>query len=201
MADLRPSRTPQAILEAPLGLHRAIDCLADRREPIRNAALLFLIHIADGQTENQKALGALNTFEVVFEILEQEGGVDGGIVAQDCLALLSTLLGGNHMNQMMMRDTGFGRFVRLLEVGNEDLFPHEREQRDANLMWALKVIRHFVVPGGVGTTENQTALAGLRYQNYEGELVPQVGEQCVLMRVLDIAFSPSFEWAVRAEVA
>jgi hypothetical protein len=37
----------------------------------------------------------------------------------------------------------------------EELPAHAREQRDTNLRYALRVVRLFVVPGGLGTQANQ----------------------------------------------
>jgi intracellular protein transport protein USO1 len=45
-----------------------------------------------------------NAFDILFTIIEQEGGVDGGIVGQDCLSLLGNLLRYNSSNQVVLCD-------------------------------------------------------------------------------------------------
>lgn len=128
---------------------------------IRPEAILLIIHIAEGHTDNQKALGALETFETVFDIIAMEGGVDGSIVVQDCLQLLSNMLSSNFSNQTYVRNfIGFGTLAAMFVQPENELPPGENEQtrqRNANLLYALRVVRHFVVPGGLGTTENQVS--------------------------------------------
>jgi hypothetical protein len=67
---------------------------------VRNETLLVLIALTDGNPEIQKLVAFENAFEVLFAIIEQEGGVDGGIVVQDCLQLLGNLLRYNSSNQV-----------------------------------------------------------------------------------------------------
>jgi intracellular protein transport protein USO1 len=62
--------------------------------------LLVLIGLTDGNPEIQKLVAFENAFEILFVIIEQEGGVDGGIVVQDCLQLLANLLRYNSSNQV-----------------------------------------------------------------------------------------------------
>ena len=62
--------------------------------------LLVLIGLTDGNPEIQKLVAFENAFELLFAIVEQEGGVDGGIVVQDCLQLLANLLRYNSSNQV-----------------------------------------------------------------------------------------------------
>jgi hypothetical protein len=62
--------------------------------------LLVLIGLTEGNPEIQKLVAFENAFEVLFAIMEQEGGVDGGIVVHDCLQLLANLLRYNSSNQV-----------------------------------------------------------------------------------------------------
>jgi hypothetical protein len=61
---------------------------------------LVLISLTEGNPEIQKLVAFENAFEQLFLIIEQEGGVDGGIVVQDCLSLLGNLLRYNSSNQV-----------------------------------------------------------------------------------------------------
>ena len=82
--------------------------------------------------------------------------MEGGIVTQDCLQLMTNLLSFNFSNQNHFRETGnVPRLAKLFVLPEEELAPYAREQRDTNLRYALRVARLFVVPGGLGTQANQ----------------------------------------------
>jgi len=61
---------------------------------------LVLIALTEGNPEIQKLVAFENAFETLLVVIEQEGGVDGGIVVQDCLQLLTNLLRYNSSNQV-----------------------------------------------------------------------------------------------------
>jgi len=63
--------------------------------------------MTDGNAEIQKLVAFENAFETLFGIMEQEGGVDGGIVVQDSLQLLANLLRYNSSNQVRRQGTSF----------------------------------------------------------------------------------------------
>ena len=89
-----------------------VESLNDNREAVRNGilrnlkiklileTLLVLIGLTEGNPEIQKLVAFENAFELLFAIMEQEGGVDGGIVVHDCLQLLANLLRYNSSNQV-----------------------------------------------------------------------------------------------------
>src|SRR5271155_5208798 len=90
------------------------------RKITHSETLLTLIGLTEGNPEIQKLVAFENAFELLFAIIEGEGGVDGGIVAQDCLQLLANLLRYNSSNQVipftlvcLCRIT-FGRLVVFL---------------------------------------------------------------------------------------
>lgn len=166
--------------------------------------ILLLIHLSSGHTDIQKLIAFQNAFEMVFNIIEQEGGVDGGIIAQDCLQLLTNLLSFNFSNQNHFRETGnVPRLAKLFNLGEEEVPEFQRVQRDTNVRYALRLLRLFVVPGGMGTQANQVCglslesvvvLTGLGGQN----MLAAAG---ILHLVLKVAFTPTCDVAVRAEVA
>lgn len=59
----------------------------------------MLIHLTKGNPNIQKIVAFENAFDRLFDIIAQEGGVDGGIVVEDCLLLMLNLLRGNNSNQ------------------------------------------------------------------------------------------------------
>jgi len=119
--------------------------------------LLTLIGLSDGNPEIQKLVAFENAFELLFAIIEGEGGVDGGIVAQDCLQLLTNLLRYNSSNQNYFRETrGIQRLVGVLPSG--DNAGHWPPQRTSNTILALAVTRVLIPKGGTVTLGNQEAL-------------------------------------------
>jgi hypothetical protein len=116
----------------------------------------LIINLSSGHTDIQKLIAFENAFERIFSIIETEGGVDGGIVTQDCLQLLNNLLSFNVSNQSYFRETGcVPRLARLFEFSQELVPFYAKEQRDRNIEYAMRVCRLFVVPGGLGAAANQ----------------------------------------------
>ena len=70
-------------------------------------ALLILLHLTKGNANIQKIVAFENAFDRIFDIIAQEGGVEGGIVVEDCLLLMLNLLRGNNSNQNFFKE---GRF-------------------------------------------------------------------------------------------
>jgi len=107
----RSALIQKCLLSSALGISRLVASLNDNREAVRNGipvgrrritveTLLVLIGLTEGNPEIQKLVAFENAFEMLFAIMEQEGGVDGGIVAHDCLQLLANLLRYNSSNQV-----------------------------------------------------------------------------------------------------
>ena len=69
-------------------------------EMLRNEALLLLPAMLAGNPDLQKIVAFSGAFEKLFEILNQEGGSDGGIVVQDAITVLGCLLRFNVSNQV-----------------------------------------------------------------------------------------------------
>lgn len=70
------------------------------REMLRNEALLLLPVMVAGNTDFQKIVAFSGAFEKLFEIIDKEGGIDGGIVVQDTLTAVGSLLRFNVSNQV-----------------------------------------------------------------------------------------------------
>ncbi|KAI9835376.1 MAG: hypothetical protein M1838_005313, partial [Thelocarpon superellum] len=187
----RPERTQECVFTAPLGISRLVAILDDRRDVIRNEGLLLLTSLTPSSPELQKLVAFENAFDRIFSLITAEGSLSqGGIVIQDCLSLLANLLRLNVSNQSFFRETGCVPKLAVLigdavcEQDDEEGVPAwAKPQRDKNLWGVLAVVRLFLVRGGLGTHQNQTAF----------------WSSGILSHVLQLAFSPTADLAVRAE--
>lgn len=192
----RPERTQECVYTAPLGISRLASILDDKRDAIRNGnheycslpkckelthvleAILLLVRLSDGHQDVQKIIAFENAFDRIFNIIDVEGGVDGGIVVQDSLQLLTNLLAYNASNQVLFRETGFvPRLYKLFNVEGE-IPPYAMEKRNNNLHMTLGVCRACIAPGGQGTPANQVTITPclIHWQNtYDttARLLPQ----------------------------
>jgi hypothetical protein len=90
----------------------------DTSEVLRNETLLLLSRCTKAHEEIQKLVAFEGMFEVAFEIIRNEGngGLDGGIVVQDCLELCNNLIRGNSLAQSLFRENGcVGKLVQFLK--------------------------------------------------------------------------------------
>lgn len=121
-------------------------------------AILLLVHLSDGHQDVQKIIAFENAFDRIFNIIDVEGGVDSGIIVQDCLQLLTNLLASNASNQVLFRETGFvPRLYKLFNVEGE-IPPYAMEKRNNNLHMVLGVCRACIAPGGQGAPANQVII-------------------------------------------
>lgn len=89
------------MLKAPGGSGRLVEVLDDKREIIRNEALLLFISLLSTNAEIQKIVAFEGAFDRLFGIISKEGGIAaGGIVVQDCLSGIAGLLRYNVSNQV-----------------------------------------------------------------------------------------------------
>lgn len=129
----------------------------------------------------------------MFSIIKLEGSLThGGVVVQDCLSLLANLLRLNISNQSYFRETGGVSHIAVLvkEIVRQQEFPHEivdwtTSLRNKNVWGLLSVIRLFLFGGGIGTQLNQLSF----------------WHNGVVFQILDIAFHPTMESSIRAEVS
>jgi hypothetical protein len=87
-----------------MGPARLMDLLRDEREAVRNESLLLLSDLTQQHPDLQKILAFEGIFESLLHVVQEEGGVDGSVVVQDCLRLLNSLLRGNVSNQVTRAD-------------------------------------------------------------------------------------------------
>ena len=131
------------------------------------------------------------TFDRIFLLIEQEGGLkQGGIIIQDCLDLLANLVRQNSSNQSLFRESGcVSKLATVLQSsheknqGSDDTDDFSNPQMIKNLWGFLAVIRLFLVSGSVGTNINQKT-----FEKYG-----------LLQAILDLAIRPSTDPAIKSE--
>ncbi|KEF60439.1 uncharacterized protein A1O9_02000 [Exophiala aquamarina CBS 119918] len=191
ISTLRAQRTQEAVFAAPLGVSRITAVLDDKREAVRNEALVLLVALTPTSTELQKVVAFENAFDRNFALVEGDGGLtEGSTIVQDCLSLFANLLRLNTSNQSYFREIGGIVKIRKLllaaveqEDGVDGVSEWMKPQRDMNVWGLLGVIQLFLAVGAQGTMVNQQAFW-------------QTG---VLQIVLCIAFHPGFNSNVRAK--
>lgn len=142
----------EIILVSPMGVSKLMDLLGDSREVIRNDVLLLLIQLTKANANIQKIVAFENAFDRIFDVIEQEGNADGGIVVEDCLLLMLNLLRGNVSNQNFFKE---GSYIQKLtpmfqlptEIDDNPLTAWS-PQKVSNVHCMVKVIRALVAPSG-----------------------------------------------------
>ena len=66
--------------------------------------LLLLTQLTKNNTSLQKIVAFENAFDHLFEIIKVEGYADGGVVVEDCLQLMLSLLKNNPSNQTFFKE-------------------------------------------------------------------------------------------------
>ncbi len=69
-------------------------------EMLRNEALLLLPALIAGNADLQKIVAFSGAFEKLLDIIQREGGIEGGIIVQDVLVAIGGLLRFNVSNQV-----------------------------------------------------------------------------------------------------
>ncbi|KAI1110133.1 p115 like vesicle tethering protein [Nemania sp. NC0429] len=189
----RTERTEDCISSAPLGIPRLVAVLEDRRDAVRNEALTLLTYLTPSSSLIQQSVAYQNAFERTFAIIEAEGSLsEGGRIVEDCLIFLANLLRLNPPNQSLFRESGCvvqlaklleGTYRRNKDEEEEAVAAWAQEQQNRNVYALLAVIRLFLVPAAVGTSQNQVAF----------------WQHGVLYHALQVAFSHSAEMPIRAE--
>ncbi|KAG5674407.1 hypothetical protein PVAND_004381 [Polypedilum vanderplanki] len=143
----RTKEIQEVVLVSPMGVSRLMDLLVDSREIIRNDALLLLIQLTKGNANIQKIVAFENAFDKLFDVINEEGCSDGGIVVEDCLILMLNLLKNNSSNQQFFKEGSYIQriapmFILSAEVEESGMSP----QKVSNLHCMLQIIRVLVSP-------------------------------------------------------
>ncbi|CAJ0601357.1 unnamed protein product [Cylicocyclus nassatus] len=144
-----------AVMAQPTGVPHLVDIVHDRREVVRNEAVLMLCELSRSNSQIQQLLAYENTFVHLLDIIDTEP-LDS-IIIEDCLFVILNLLRKNAMNQQLFRENNL--IARLGVVLNAFLYGNEEEpdggewvkQRTANIIFLLQVIRSLVSPDNSGT--------------------------------------------------
>ncbi|EPY51933.1 tethering factor Uso1 [Schizosaccharomyces cryophilus OY26] len=111
----RPAELKDCIQSFPSAISTVMTPLRDTSEPIRNAALYFLKDLTMNCASLQKLVVFENAFESILSILDDENGVEGGLISADALVFLDTLLNDNITNQHFFRESNqIPNIIRLL---------------------------------------------------------------------------------------
>lgn len=133
-----------------MGVSKLMDLLSDSREVVRNDVLLLLIQLTKGNTNIQKIVAFENAFDRIFDVIEQEGNADGGIVVEDCLLLMLNLLRGNVSNQNFFKEGSYiQKLTPMFQVPNEvddNNLSGWSPQKVSNVHCMVQVIRALVAP-------------------------------------------------------
>ncbi len=143
----RAKEIQEVVLVSPMGVSRLMDLLVDSREIIRNDALLLLIQLTKGNVNIQKIVAFENAFDKLYDVINEEGCSDGGIVVEDCLLLMLNLLKNNSSNQQFFKEGSYIQrvapmFILSAEVEENGMTP----QKVSNLHCMLQIIRVLVSP-------------------------------------------------------
>ena len=119
----RPEKMQSIVLGYPMGVILLVELLSDPSEVIRNEALLLLEALTSGNQAIQKIVAFNGALEKLFTIAASEGGLDdGGIIAEDAMRLVGSLLQDNSSNQALFLESGcVARCIPYLEFHEEDL--------------------------------------------------------------------------------
>ncbi|KAN0003493.1 hypothetical protein ACTFIZ_009652 [Dictyostelium cf. discoideum] len=145
----------EAILSCPMSMPNIMSLLLDKREVIRNEALLIILELTKSNQEIQKIVAFESAFEILLDIIKREGLSEGGVIVNDCILVLNNLLKGNVSNQNFFRETGCIQGLSpLLEVQNTDMWILSDNKFNI-IMSTLDIILTLVERNNVSTPPNQ----------------------------------------------
>eukprot|EP01060_Flectonema_neradi_P020570 TRINITY_DN2808_c0_g1_i4.p1 TRINITY_DN2808_c0_g1~~TRINITY_DN2808_c0_g1_i4.p1 ORF type:complete len:857 (+),score=186.55 TRINITY_DN2808_c0_g1_i4:77-2647(+) len=154
------------------GLHTLVGLLNrnDDNGIIRNEALLLMKSLAISDPNIQQVIVYEGIFNCLFAIIADEGGIQGGIIAEDCLDILHHLLATNASNQKYLRDSiGLNSLLPLLTF--------EEVQLSASavkvLVLTISLISYFLKRGESDAELSKTidAIAGITYDKNKQEVL------------------------------
>ncbi|KAL7413626.1 p115 like vesicle tethering protein [Mrakia frigida] len=169
----RPAKVQDYVLTSPGGVRYVMECLEERREILRNEALLLLHNLTVTNADLQKIVAFEGAFEKLLDIVFQEGGIEGGIVVQDCLAAVGTLLRFNSSNQNYFREISqIPRLPPLLlfpspPPSSTEAAPDEfslqywPEQKITNAGLVLGLVKLLVAGGSPAGNQNAMLASGM----------------------------------------
>lgn len=136
----RPEKTKVCLINISDFISTILELISGSHELIRNEAILIMQTMCKNNINVQNLAVFEGIFEVAFNIIKDEGSMNGLVVVQDCLGLLYNVLICNSSNQKNFLDLNF--FSKLLEFlcepfqKNEPVFNDSLENCD--FVWTLQ---------------------------------------------------------------
>ncbi|GJJ08508.1 hypothetical protein Clacol_002726 [Clathrus columnatus] len=112
-------------IKSPVGFSHVVALLEDKREIIRNEGLTMLQVLISQNAEIQKILAFEGVFEKLLNIITAEGGLEGGIIVQNCLNSIDGLLRFNVSNLSYFRETSLWTQLTSLFMFPSNLPPDD----------------------------------------------------------------------------
>ncbi|KAI0076386.1 hypothetical protein K474DRAFT_1623002 [Panus rudis PR-1116 ss-1] len=153
-------------LKAAGGATNVLAVIDDKREIIRNEGITLIQALVHQSPDIQKVLAFEGAFERLFNIIKQEGGLEGGHVVHEVLATVDALLRFNSSNQGYFRDTLLPPMLPALLLFPPSLPPGEiapqgfalqfwdTPQKPANASLVLNIMGMLI--GSKGGSTNET---------------------------------------------
>ncbi|KAA0198422.1 hypothetical protein HAZT_HAZT006511 [Hyalella azteca] len=135
LLENRARGVQDGVLQVPRGVSKLMDLLSDNREVIRNHMLLVLTNLTRGNPTLQKIVVFENVYDIIFEIIREEGYSEGSVVVEDCLELLVTLLKSSPPNQTLLRE---GNHVAQLTSFFTVLLDEAEDPAKASSAWSAQ---------------------------------------------------------------
>lgn len=162
----RPQQVQQHFLTDPDGPSSVLAIISERREIIRNEALLLTQSLIRSSVDIQKSLAFGGIFEKLISVISTEGGVEGGIVAQDCLLILDGLLQFNASNQSYFRELGLpSALPQLLLYPSPPPSPDDPSPQGFSLQFwdAQKTTNAQIVVGMIASLSRGKGISQVRF--------------------------------------
>ncbi|BFZ55034.1 Vesicle-mediated ER to Golgi transport protein [Savitreella phatthalungensis] len=157
--ECRPTQLQDCIMSSADGIGTLVGILDDAREQIKFEALLLLVRLAKGHTDIQKRIAFENALDKVRMIIDDEGGLAGGVPVTDCLLLLHNLVEDNASNQSWFRELELFRFMSSLlqAIDKKDNTAFSRDVV-RNVTGSIALVRLFVRRESAERKASQSAL-------------------------------------------
>lgn len=107
----------KTIQQCPNGLNKLLERLPDSsKEEVRNQAIVLIQELTVSNESMKNALVFQEGFEIIFNIIEEEGGAaDCGVVVQDCLKIARNMLNNSKIGQEFFFSMNSKWLFKLLE--------------------------------------------------------------------------------------
>lgn len=128
------------------GVTSILQLLSDEREVVRNEGILLLLRLVASNADLQKVVAFQGAFELLLQIVVDEGGAwDGPSSVQDAFNLIAALLEFNTANQIYFRDSVcFKQLAGLLGLPDNETRELWNRNRIGNFEAALSVLSKLI---------------------------------------------------------